>query len=52
MLIFIVNLGLIALLFVAASPLVDLEDVWRTWWGVAQNAWILLKSLFGPSSQW
>jgi hypothetical protein len=52
MLIFIVNLGLIALLFVAASPLVDLEDVWRTWWGVAQNAWILLKSLFGPTSQW
>lgn len=46
MLIFLVNLAIIATLFVAASPDVGFLDVGKTWLAVANGCWRFLASLF------
>lgn len=46
MLIFLINLVIIAGLFVAASPNVGLSDVGHTWLAVANGCWRFMASLF------
>lgn len=52
MLIFIINIALIAALFVAASPAVGFADVGRAWWTMAKGTWQFLTSILGPSARW
>jgi hypothetical protein len=47
MLIFIVNLALIAGLFAAAMPGVDLREIGNVWLDMAKSGWRLLAHLFG-----
>jgi hypothetical protein len=50
MLIFIVNLALIAGLFVAATPGVDLHEVGNVWLDMAKSGWRLAAHLFGADA--
>lgn len=47
MLIFIVNLALIAGLFAAAMPGVDMREIGNVWLDMAKSGWRLLAHLFG-----